>query len=128
VFFLARTGGAPEMYRELTRWWAPGLLAVTTACALAALWALWSRRYRIARAAAAGQVTLILTGWAAAQFPQLIVPDVDIWSVAAPPITLKWLVAALAAGAVILLPSLAYLFRVFKGRAAVVPTSEDAEH
>jgi cytochrome bd ubiquinol oxidase subunit II len=128
VFFLARAGGAPEMYRELTRWWAPGLLALTTGCALVALWALWSRRYRVARAAAVGQVTLILTGWAVAQFPQLIVPDVDIWAVAAPPITLKLLVAALAAGAFVLLPSLYYLFRVFKGRAAAAPTSEDAEH
>lgn len=128
VFFLARASGAPEMYHELTRWWAPGLLALTTLCALVALWALWNRCYRVARAAAVGQVTLILTGWAVAQFPRLIVPDVDIWAVAAPPITLKLLVAALAAGAVILLPSLYYLFRVFKGRAAVMSSSEDAEH
>lgn len=128
VFFLARAGGAPEMYRELTRWWAPWLLAATTACALVALWALARRRYSLLRAAAVGQVTLILTGWAVAQFPRLIVPDLDIHAVAAPAITLQLLVVALTAGAFILLPSLYYLFRVFKGRAAAAPTSEDAEH
>ena len=36
-------------------------------------------------------------------------------SAAAPPITLRLIVYALAAGAVVLFPSLWYLFRVFRG-------------
>ena len=64
---------------------------------------------------AIAQVTLILTGWSIAQFPHLIVPDVDIAASAAPGITLRLLAIALALGALVLLPSLYYLFRVFKG-------------
>ena len=102
------------MYAGLTRWWAPWLLVATSACALLALYALIVRRFRLARVAAVGQVTLILVGWSVAQFPALIVPDVDIFETAAPPATLRLLALALAAGALILLPSLYYLFRVFK--------------
>ena len=102
------------MYAGLTQWWAPLLLAATSGCAVLALIGLSTARFRLARAAAVGQVTLILTGWSVAQFPRLIVPDVDVFQAAAPPITLKLLAIALAVGAVVLLPSLYYLFRVFK--------------
>ena len=57
---------------------------------------------------------MILSGWALAQYPALIMPDVTIYNTVAPEITLRLLVIALAAGAVILLPSLGYLFYVFK--------------
>lgn len=115
VFFAAKQGGATEMYAGLTQWWAPLLLAWTSAFALVALGALWFRRYLLARAAAVGQVTLILVGWSVAQFPHLIVPDVHVYAVAAPEATLRLLVIALSLGALILLPSLYVLFRVFKG-------------
>ena len=114
VFFIARSGGAPQMHAELTRWWAPLLLSATSICALIALYGLFRRRFRVARAAAVGQVTLILVGWSVAQFPDLIVPDLNIYDTAAPEITLRLLVIALAVGAVVLFPSLYYLFRVFK--------------
>lgn len=114
VFLTARHGGATEMHAELTRWWAPLLLVATSVCAIAALVALVRKRFRVARAAAIAQVTLILVGWSVAQFPHLIVPDVDIYETAAPEITLRLLVIALAVGALVLFPSLYYLFRVFK--------------
>lgn len=125
VFFAARNGGAREMYDGLTRWWAPLLLLCTSGFAAMALLCLWKRRYPLARIAAIGQVTLILVGWSVAQFPNLIVPDVHIFSAAAPLATLRLLTIALALGAVILLPSLYYLFRVFKGGAtrAKAPSS-----
>jgi cytochrome d ubiquinol oxidase subunit II len=44
------------------------------------------------------------------------VPDLDIFTSAAPEITLRLLTIALAAGVLILLPSLFYLFKIFKGR------------
>lgn len=114
VFLAARNGGATEMYQGLTQWWAPLLLSLTSGCALLALGALGWRRYRLARFAAAGQVTLILVGWSTAQFPHLIVPDIDIAASAAPAATLRLLALALALGALVLLPSLYYLFRIFK--------------
>jgi cytochrome d ubiquinol oxidase subunit II len=118
TFLLGRTG-APEIFRGLTDWWAPLLLAVTSACALGALGALWGRRFTWARAAAAGQVTCILVGWGLAQYPYLVVPDLTLAGSAAASSTLRLLVWALAAGAVLLFPSFAYLFYVFKRGPAV---------
>lgn len=125
VFFTARAGGAPQMYEELTLWWAPLLLLWTSACAVLALVALAVRRFRLARFAAIGQVTLILVGWSVAQFPHLVVPDLDIHATAAPAITLRLLIIALAVGALVLLPSLYYLFRVFKREPAVALSDEE---
>jgi len=106
---------APLMGRGLiTGPWAPALHAATGAAAVTALWALWRRRYRLARVAAAGQVSLILWGWALAQYPYLIPPDLTIRAAAAPRVTLVLVLWGLAAGALVLFPSLIYLLRVFK--------------
>ena len=66
-------------------------------------------------AAAVAQATLILWGWAAVQYPYLIPSDLTIENSAAPHVTLKLVFIALVAGLVLLVPSLYYLFRVFKG-------------
>ena len=55
-------------------------------------------------------------GLGRAQFPFLVEPDLTFESAAAPAGVLRALVVALAAGVVLLGPSLAYLYRVFKGR------------
>ncbi|HVH67606.1 MAG TPA: cytochrome d ubiquinol oxidase subunit II [Gemmatimonadales bacterium] len=94
--------------------WAVPLHLLTGAAAIAALWALWSRRWRVARIAAATQVSLILWGWALSQYPYVVPPDLSIGAAAAPAVTLRLVLAAVVLGAVILLPSLYYLFRVFK--------------
>lgn len=112
--FVTSKQGAPEMYHGLTQWWAPLLMSATTCCAVAALMSLWFRRFAFARMAAIGEVTLILLGWSLSQYPRLIIPDVTIVNAAAPQITLRLLIYALVAGAVVLLPSLYFLFRVFK--------------
>src|SRR6476619_2154279 len=67
----------------------------------------WAKGTRVC---AAAQVTLILLGWAFAQFPHLVEPDLTINSAAAPQITLQLLLGALAAGAILLFPSYYYLF------------------
>jgi len=107
--------GAPLMGRGLTGApWGPALHLATGAVAVAAIWALWSRRFRLARLAAAAQVSLILWGWALAQYPYLIPPDLTIRAAAAPRITLVLSLWVLGLGALVLFPSLIYLFRVFK--------------
>jgi cytochrome d ubiquinol oxidase subunit II len=68
----------------------------------------------LARIAAAAQVSLVLWGWMLAQYPYLIPHTLTIRNAAAPPVTLRLLAAGLAAGAVILLPSLGYMLRIFK--------------
>ena len=114
VFVLAKTG-APTVRAGISRTgWALGLHFFTAIFATGAFVTLWTRRYRVARVCAAAQVTLILLGWAFAQFPHLVEPDLTITSAAAPQITLELLLAALAAGALLLFPSYYYLFRIFK--------------
>jgi cytochrome d ubiquinol oxidase subunit II len=88
---------------------------LTGAAALVALGALWLRRWRLARLAAASQVALILWGWALSQYPYLVPPTFTVQNSAAPPVTIRLVLMGVAAGAVVLLPSLVYLMRVFKG-------------
>jgi cytochrome d ubiquinol oxidase subunit II len=94
--------------------WALPLHIVTGIAAVTAIAALWTRRFHVARVAAAAQVTFILWGWAAAQYPYVLPPTLTIQAAAAPTRTLVLILWALAAGACVLLPSLYYLFRVFK--------------
>ena len=94
--------------------WAVPLHLLTAAAAVTALAALWYRRWRVARLAAAAQVSLILWGWALGQYPYVLPPDLTIAAAAASAATLRLVLGALAFGAVVLLPSLFYLFRVFK--------------
>ena len=99
--------------------WAVPLHLATAATAATALAALWRRSYRVARIAAVGQVSFILWGWALSQYPYILPPDFSIASAAAPAATLRLVLGALALGAVVLLPSLYYLLRVFKSSVSV---------
>ena len=123
VFFLAREG-APFIFSGLTSWWASLLLIWTSIFAVGALVALWLRRFFLARLAAIGQVTLILLGWGFAQYPNLVVPDVTFMNAAAPDVTLRLVVIALGLGVVVLLPSMAYLFYIFKGKGDLLKIGE----
>jgi cytochrome bd ubiquinol oxidase subunit II len=114
IVFITSKYGAPFMYQGLTKWWAPLLLGWTALSAITATLALWFRKFYLARIAAVAEVTFILAGWGLAEFPHLVTPDVTIQNAAAPESTLKLLLLALGAGAVILLPSLFYLFQIFK--------------
>jgi cytochrome d ubiquinol oxidase subunit II len=110
--------GAPQVWEGLTsRSWSWLLLTLTLLAAVAALLLLWQHRFYVARAMAVAQVTLILWGWALGQYPYLIEPSLTIYEAAAPAATLRLVLLALVAGALILFPSLYYLYRVFKGRA-----------
>jgi cytochrome bd ubiquinol oxidase subunit II len=94
--------------------WALPLHVATGVSALAVFWALWTRRFALARILAGLQVSCIFWGWPASQYPYLVPPDLTILNSAAPPITLKITLWALAGGTLVLAPSLIYLFRVFK--------------
>jgi cytochrome bd ubiquinol oxidase subunit II len=101
------------------------LQAATAAAAITAICALIWRRYRLARVAAAAQVTLILWGWLLAQYPYVIPPTLTVTDAAAPPATLRAIMVALVAGAVLLFPSLAYLFGIFKADPAPSRPQDD---
>jgi cytochrome bd ubiquinol oxidase subunit II len=109
-------GAAPLVFAGLTaRGWSLLLHLATAAAAVAAFAALLLHRPRLARLAAAAQVTLIVVGWGASQYPYLVVPDVTLAGASGPRATQVALLVALAAGAVLLFPSLYLLFRIFKG-------------
>jgi cytochrome d ubiquinol oxidase subunit II len=108
---------APLVFAGLTsRGWSLPLQVATGAAATGAFAALLRRRYRLARLAAAAQVALIVLGWGASQHPYLVVPDLTIDGASAPRATQVPLLWALGIGAATLIPSLWFLFRVFKGR------------
>jgi cytochrome d ubiquinol oxidase subunit II len=110
---------APLLHRGLlASSWAMPLHLATAAVAIGVFAALWYRRYRLARIGVALQVSLIVWGWAVAQYPFLVPPDLTVESAAAPGVTLRLVLLALAAGGVVLLPSLLYLFRIFKSAPA----------
>ena len=71
----------------------------------------------IMRLLAGAQVVFILAGWLWVQFPVLVhIPgeDLTLFNSHAPERTLFQLAAALSLGSILILPSLFYLFRVFK--------------
>jgi cytochrome d ubiquinol oxidase subunit II len=120
AIFLAAFGGlavahvmAPRVSGVLMGSGTIAFQVMTGLAAIAALWAVWTRRWRIARLAAALQVSLILWGWVLVQYPFVVPPSLTVRDVAAPRVTLELLLGALVGGAVILFPALSYLFRTF---------------
>ena len=106
---------APHLWDGLIGGPATPVFAVGVASALLSGWFLRVRRYRAARVAAVAQIIALLTGWAVAQYPYLIYPDLTLTDAAAPRAVLSFVLWSTPAGMLILLPSLWYLFRVFKG-------------
>jgi cytochrome d ubiquinol oxidase subunit II len=112
--FLASILTAPRVARGITTTpWAGLLHALTAIAALSAITALAVRRYDFARVATAAQVTLILVGWALAQYPYVVPPSLTIRDAAAPSVTLELLLVGLVVGALVLIPSLRFLFKTF---------------
>ena len=89
--------------------------AVASALAgIASLVLLALRRYGAVRLTAAGAVTLVLVAWAAAQYPHLLQADVTVSQAAATDSVLRAVLLSLAVGAVLLVPSLAWLYILFQ--------------
>jgi cytochrome d ubiquinol oxidase subunit II len=103
---------APWFFERLTKFW-PIILPALAAFGLSA-WAVFTRRYKLARISAVAEIVLMLAGWAAAQYPYILHPAATIQDAAAPLATIQFMVIAIFAGLVILIPSLLFLFRVFK--------------
>lgn len=113
ALLLARTAAPRIAVGVMSTPWAIVLHLCTGAAALTAIIALWRRAFRTARVAAVAQVSLILWGWALAQYPFMIPPTMTIRQTSAPAVTLELLVVGLAVGASVLIPSLLYLFKTF---------------
>jgi cytochrome d ubiquinol oxidase subunit II len=88
------------------------MICVSVAAGILTLALVWRGSFGPARASAALAVTAIIAGWAVAQEPRFL-PGLTIAQAAAGRSTLFAVVIAAAAGAVVLVPSLAFLFRLF---------------
>lgn len=104
------------LYARLFEGGALAAVIVSALAGLATLALVFARRYEVARYGAALAVAAVLAGWALAQRPVLL-EGLTVQQAAAPHDTLVLVVVAVLAGGLILLPSLALLFRlVLRGR------------
>ncbi len=102
---------AHPLYERLLHSDALAGLIVSVLAGLATLELVRRRRFETARYTAALAVAAVIAGWALAQNPVLL-PGLTVRQAAAPHDTLVAVVVAVLAGAVILFPSLALLFRL----------------
>ena len=112
---LARSD-APQIWHGMTDREVWTIVPVGVLFAVASGWAVWSRRYSLARIAAAAEVVVLIVGWSLAQYPYLIVPDLTYQNAAASDPMLKASLIIFAIGSVFLVPSLILLFVLFKGK------------
>ncbi|MDB4894306.1 MAG: cytochrome bd quinol oxidase subunit 2 apoprotein [Firmicutes bacterium] len=98
-------------------------MAIGIVLAIGSGWAMWARRYKLGRILAMAEVAILLWGWAFAQWPYIIFPDVTAANSAAPVPTLRFLLNTLPYGFAILIPSLIFLFAVFKGKEPLHPSA-----
>jgi len=116
---------AERLFHRLTD--GPGLpaLVVSLAAGVGTLALLWRRRYEPARYSAALAVAAVVVGWAVAQYP-VFLHGLTVREAAAGHDVLVAVVVSVLAGAVILSPSLALLFRLTL-RGDLYPGGEQAE-
>ncbi len=115
---------APRIWQGLTTGVGLFIIPIGIALALLSGWAVHRRRYRLARAAAIAEVGFLLIGWAIAQYPYLVVPDLTFSNAASSPAMMRAALVVFGIGALFLIPSLWFLFRVFK---ADLPGAVDVE-
>jgi cytochrome bd ubiquinol oxidase subunit II len=113
ALLVVRSDAGP-LYHGLVHGRGLAALAVSVAAGFATLALVAARRYEPARFGAGVAVAAIVAGWALAQAPVLL-PGLTVAEAAAPRDTLIALLVAVVAGAVILLPSLLLLFRLYLG-------------
>jgi cytochrome bd ubiquinol oxidase subunit II len=100
------------LFDDLTSGAGLACVLVSGAAGLVTLWLEWRERFEVARYTAALAVAAIVAGWAVAQQPYLLPPDLTVEEAAAPDATLLALLIATALGMLILIPALAWLFRL----------------
>lgn len=88
------------------------LIVLSAAGGALTIWGLLRRRFAIARVAAVVAVGSVVAGWGVAQYPDLLVDVATIDEVAGAPSTLRSLLVVSVAAALIVVPALAWLFRL----------------
>ncbi|MGA8116635.1 MAG: cytochrome d ubiquinol oxidase subunit II [Actinocatenispora sp.] len=100
---------APRLYDGLTGRALP-LVVFSAVAGVAEFPLLWWRRYLAARVVAALAVVAIVWGWGVAQYPTMLEPHLTAAAAVAQPSVLSATLIVLAVGAVLLVPSLWWLY------------------
>jgi cytochrome d ubiquinol oxidase subunit II len=109
----------PDLYDGLTSDAGLACVLASGAAGLTTLWLEWRERFEVARYTAALAVAAIVAGWAVAQQPYLLPPELTVREAAASDPTLVALLVSCGLGALVLVPSLIWLFRLaLSGRLA----------
>ena len=109
---------APLLWNGMVAHALPVVVA-TMLIGVATAGALYFRHYQLARASIIAETAFMLGAWGLSQYPYIIPPQVTIYNAANEPSVIVTLLIAIAVGLAILLPSLYYLFWVFKSPHAV---------
>lgn len=104
---------APQLWEGMFARALP-VVIVTMLIGLATPVLLYLRRYRLARLMIILETAFLLGSWGLSQYPYLIPPYVTIANAANDPSVILALLISICVGMAILLPSLYYLFSVFK--------------
>jgi cytochrome bd ubiquinol oxidase subunit II len=108
---------APILWNGLTGRALP-LVILSVLIGIAAAVVVWRGFYMAARLLVIAETACIFVTWGVAQWPYLIVPDVTVDNAASPASVLGPMLIISLLGLAVLIPSLWYLFYVFKHRAA----------
>ena len=109
---------APLFAQRLLDSWPVIFVGLAVLSGMATQLFLWWRLFVWAQLAAGGTVVFTLAGFAAALHPDLLIGQLSLAAAAAPRATLIAFVTVLPIGAVILVPSLFYLYWTFRGEPA----------
>ena len=90
------------------------LIVASVVAGIGSIVLLVRRRPGLARVAAALAVITVIWGWAVAQYPYLLQPGLTVQAAAAPDTTLRAMLISLLVGAALLVPSLFFLFALFR--------------
>lgn len=88
------------------------LVLVSAAAGVGTILLLIARRFAAARATAVAAVAAVVSGWGVGQYPWLLVDELRIADAAGAEATLVGLLVASALATVIVIPALAYLYRL----------------
>ncbi|MER7334818.1 MULTISPECIES: cytochrome d ubiquinol oxidase subunit II [unclassified Micromonospora] len=105
---------APDLFADL-RGRALVLVLLSFVAGIISLVLIATGRYRLVRVTAALAVAAVLWAWGAAQYPVLLPPDLTVAEAAGDPTVLATVLAVLVVGALLLTPSLLWLFGIFQG-------------
>jgi cytochrome d ubiquinol oxidase subunit II len=99
-------------------------IAITMLIGLATVVALFFRRFRLARVLIVLETGAFLGTWGLAQLPYIIPPDLTLTNAASPSTTLRAFFFTALIGMLVLIPSLWFLFHIFKTQQPAPPVHE----